>query len=125
MNARTILCPSSRCEPGAILVGLHLPNGTVAYAQDRLVIDAAFVAAAGEGRAAEKRFRFGSPCANGACRQWTGSRCGVIDAVLEHADTGGEALPNCSIRAQCRWFDQAGPAACRVCPLVMTDARDD
>ena len=124
MNDRTVLCPSSRCEPGAILLGLHLPDGRVAFAPEPIVVDDAFVAAAREGREPEKRFRFSSPCAKGSCRQWTGSRCGVIDAVLDHVESGAAPLPDCSIRARCRWFLQSGPAACSVCPLVMTDARD-
>jgi hypothetical protein len=32
-----------------------------------------------------------------------------------------DPLPRCSIRANCRWFDQQGADACRVCPFVITD----
>jgi len=32
-----------------------------------------------------------------------------------------EDLPRCSIRPQCRWFRQEGPAMCRRCPQIVTD----
>jgi hypothetical protein len=124
MTAEPVLCPSARCEPGAILLGLSLPDGRVAFASDRIVVNEEFVEAAAEGRPAEQRFRFAAPCVRGACKQWTGSRCGVIDAVVDHlGPTEAASLPACSIRSQCRWFGQSGPVACSACPLVVTDAR--
>ena len=125
------LCPSSRCKEGAILLGIVLADGKIAFAKDRLAVDGSFVQNANiEGsHPPESRFRFGSPCAQGACRQWTGSRCGVIDAVLEESRQRNYArppetpLPECSIRSQCRWFDQSGADACAVCDLVVTDTR--
>jgi hypothetical protein len=127
----SILCPSSRCEEGATLLGIVLPGGRVAFAKDRIVVDEGFVQnATREGsHAPETRFRFSNPCARGACHQWTGSRCGVIDSVLGeahqagHAPPSGAPLPECSIRGECRWFEQSGAAACAVCDLVVTDTR--
>lgn len=120
-----VLCPSARCEAGAILLGILLPDGRVAFASDRIVVNEEFVRVAREGRAPEQRFRFSAPCVQGACRQWTGQRCGVIDTVVEHVRPGDKALPlpECSIRPQCRWYQQAQAHACAVCPLVVTDAR--
>lgn len=123
------LCPSSRCQEGAILLGIVLPDGSVAFAKDRVVVDGGFVqnATLPGSRPAESRFRFSSPCARGACHQWTGSRCGVIDSVVADAEQAGYALdgplPECSIREHCRWFEQTGAAACSVCDLVVTDTR--
>ena len=137
MSADTILCPSSRCEPGALLLGLVLPDGRVAYASDRIAVDDEFVDIARQGRSPEQRFRFASPCVQSACRQWTGNRCGVIDEVLDQvnrkamspeddaADPVQMDLPPCSIRDDCRWWNQHGRSACEVCPLVITDSRDD
>jgi len=106
-----------------------LSDGRVAYAAERVIVDEEFVTASQEGRPPESRFRFSSPCVRGACRQWKGDRCGVIDEVLaavrghagSHVPGLGE-LPNCSIRPTCRWFAQAGAEACAVCPRVITDA---
>ena len=117
------LCPSARCEEGAILVGVVLGDGRVAYAAEEVRVDAEFVATARQGREPESRFRFAGRCVQGACRQWTGSRCGVIDRVLDSgvvAEPAEATLPRCSIREHCRWFDQAGAEACAACPLVIT-----
>jgi hypothetical protein len=126
-----VLCPSSRCEEGATLLGVVLPTGRVAFASTRLEVTEEFVQIARAGRAPEKRFRFASVCAKSGCRQWTGSRCGVIDSIMADranridgdAATDDAALPACSIRAQCRWFRQSGRAACATCPEVITDMR--
>jgi len=121
------LCPSARCEEGAILLGIVGKDGVVGYVSPLITVDQDFVRQAHKGRAPEKRFRFSQPCIEGGCRQWTGSRCGVIDRALqatEEADTPDVwdgVLPKCSIRSRCRWFAQVGRRACTVCPLVMTD----
>lgn len=125
MDSETILCPSSLCVEGAILVGIVMPDGRVAFASDRIVVNEDFVRAAREGRSPEKRFRFSTPCAKGGCAQWTGERCGVIDRVMVSGAVADapEELPACSIRPQCRWFQQSGAAACAACPEVITDGR--
>ncbi|HZH30596.1 MAG TPA: hypothetical protein VEY11_07510 [Pyrinomonadaceae bacterium] len=127
MDSETILCPSARCEDGAILVGIVMSDGRVAFTSGRMEINEEFVQIAHRGRSPEKRFRFANTCVKGACQQWSGSRCGIIDAVMEAVRPAGETseLPACSIRSQCRWFDQSGAAACAVCPEVITDTRAD
>ena len=35
-----------------------------------------------------------------------------------------QGLQPCTIRATCRWYDQAGPEACTACALVITDTRE-
>ena len=121
------LCPSARCEDGAILLGIVGKNGVVGYVRPLMRVDEAFVRKAREGHAPERRFRFSQPCIESACKQWSGDRCGVIDRALPAAEeagasyTSGKALPRCTIRPRCRWFAQAGRDACAVCPLVITD----
>lgn len=130
-QARDRLCPSARCEEGAILIGIVGENGVVGYITPQMKVDSDFVHQAHMGRVPEKRFRFSQPCIESGCRQWTGSRCGVIDRVLKVAeeanatDASTAALPKCSIRPRCRWFAQVGSRACAVCPLVITDVRPD
>lgn len=123
------LCPSSVCVPGAVLLGIVMPDGRVAFAHDRIQIDEEFVTAAREAGDPERRFRFSGRCVQSGCGMWTGSRCGVIDEVLEvvperDRDPVG-ALPECAIRTDCRWFSQVGVEACRVCPQVITDTRSE
>jgi hypothetical protein len=126
MKSKNLMCPSSVCREGAVLVGIVMPDGRVAFSADRLKITPEFVESARQGRAPEKRFRFAGPCIKSGCGQWTGSRCGVIDRVNDELGDWAEAeLPACSIRADCRWFAQLGAAACGVCPLVITDLLEE
>jgi hypothetical protein len=119
-------CPSSACRPGATLVGVVLPNGRIAYAADRIVVDETFVRAAHEGRPPEQRFRFSTPCMNSGCQQWNGHECGLIDRLLaEYERQFGppttDDLPDCPIRPDCRWFLQRGGRSCAVCEILVTD----
>jgi hypothetical protein len=136
-----ISCPSNRCKPGSDLIGIRQDDGTVAILPTPLAVDQHFVDLAGQSSGApEERFRFTNKCVESGCGQWTGSRCGVIDNVLQLlvgvpavGDIGPpaattqpspkdntEILPPCGIRPSCRWFLQAGADACRVCPYVVT-----
>lgn len=113
-----------RCKDGAILLGVVLPNGTIAYADRRFRIDAQQAEnLRGVAASPEKRFRFSTPCAQGGCQQWSGSKCGVIEEVLASPPPASlpRVLPECSIRQQCRWFLQRGAEACGVCRYVITD----
>ncbi len=124
-DTKTLLCPSSRCEEGARLLGIVQQDGTVAFTPDDIRVDTAFVQIARKGRKPEARFRFSSTCREKGCVQWTGERCSVVDLVLCEIAVAEIAMPtkvpNCSIRSNCRWFDQAGFTACRACQLVSTD----
>jgi len=105
---------------GAVLIGIQSEEA-LGFVTPALPLDEDFVTrVTAEGRP-EQRFRFAEPCLERGCRQWTGSACGVIERI-----GFGEApavLPACGIRARCRWFAQQGPAACGICPYVVTDNR--
>jgi len=118
-----VLCPSARMNEGAILVGIVLQDGQVAFSLDRLTVNREFLLNARQGRSPEKRFRFGDVCVKSGCLQWTDDGCGVVENVLGAVSASGEIteLPNCSIRSQCRWYFQRGSDACQVCSLVVTD----
>ena len=127
MGNKPLLCPSSRCAEGAILLGVVQEDGTISFVPDRVTVDRLFVETARKGRAPEKRFRFSTKCAKQGCAQWKGDRCGVIDEVFHYAkteDAEAGSLPSCSIRSQCRWYAQTGPAACAVCSYVITDLNE-
>jgi hypothetical protein len=119
-----LLCPSSRAEEGAFVIGVVQEDGTVGLFGRPLPVNADFLEDARKGRAPEKRFRFSAPCVNSNCRQWSSGRCGVIDKVLRIAPPENTRLSPCGIRADCRWFSQAGAEACAVCTLVVTDTRE-
>lgn len=117
------MCPSARCESGAILVGIVKKEGRVSYFNQKLIVDEQFVQIAKLGRTPEKRFRFANVCMKSNCRQWTGKACGIIESIINESsklNTTTE-LPDCSIRSQCRWYKQCGAKACAECPFIITD----
>jgi hypothetical protein len=116
-------CPSAKCKEGAELLGVVGRDGVVAYLPRPMVIDDEFVQIASVGRDPGKRFRFSDSCVEARCKQWTGTRCGVIDEIIRRLSPPATApsLRKCAIRSTCRWFAQAGAAACSVCPLVITN----
>lgn len=123
-------CPSGRCREGAVLIGIVGGDGRLGHVNPAVPINAEFMTAVENGRAAESRFRFGEPCAEGDCGHWRGSQCGLIDGLLA-SPIGTEAveasqqepLPRCGIRASCRWFRQHGRTSCGICPLVVHTPR--
>jgi hypothetical protein len=124
------VCPSAPLATATHLIGLVRPDGRVAFISPPLEVTDEVVAAASDGPTPETRLRFAGPCLEGRCAQWTGSRCSVADAVVDElahvvAAEGRDRGPlrPCALRRSCRWFDQRGAAACRACPLVVTDTR--
>jgi hypothetical protein len=123
-------CPSALCRENALLLGVVGPDGVLAYVQPPTRIGAEFVSAARELGRPERRFRFSDACVEGACPQWTGSGCGVIDIAIgpapdkpaaEDSARAEKGLPACAIRRSCRWYAQRGAAACQVCPAIVAD----
>jgi hypothetical protein len=115
-------CPSARCAEGARLFGIVQADGSVGYLGSAEEVSGAFVDAASAAGPPEQRFRFTNRCAESECRQWTGSRCGVIDRLLElHPESVPGRIPNCTLRRTCRWFHQRGIEACSICPIVVTE----
>ena len=126
MQTGPLRCPSSRCEPGAELLGVVTATGSIAYLETRLQIDEKFCEEAHEGRAPKKRLRFSNKCVEHGCNHWTGDHCGVIDRIIDLIPTTAESsMPKCGIRATCRWFRQRGSTACFTCPGVITEVEAD
>ena len=123
MAADDRVCPSAPLSHAKVLLGVVGTDGRVHYASPALPLDDGFRRTVGEAGDPERRFRFAGGCVEGACQQWTGSRCGVIDSLLDQVD--GELdtqLRPCPVRRDCRWFAQRGADACRVCTWVVTDS---
>jgi hypothetical protein len=119
-----LACPSARAETGNLLLGRVDADGLQRLGAP-LPVDQGFVEAVARNGPAERRFRFAGRCVEGACAQWTGQGCGVVErAVATLAAPADGPLPRCFLRASCRWFAQRGAAACAVCGLVVTDQRE-
>jgi hypothetical protein len=119
------LCPSSRAETGAILLGIITPEEQVAMLSEQVEINQEFIDAVSQEKTPESQFRFANRCVKSGCQQWASGRCGVIDAVMKvnpNLQVENINLPICSIRSQCRWYQQVGANACAVCPFIITDS---
>jgi hypothetical protein len=66
-------------------------------------------------------FRFAAPCAAHACPHFDGAICRLGTKIVEALPEVGGVLPICPLRPQCRWWRQAGRAACLRCPQVVTE----
>lgn len=120
-----LICPSARCEDGAVVLGVIVSTGVVGYISPALPVNAEFAERARRAGSHETRFRFALPCQENGCQNWTAGRCGVIEDALVSAGNIDELrnraesdLPRCSIRRSCRWFAQRGPDSCRICPFL-------
>lgn len=118
-------CPSAPAAPGALMIGIVGTDGMVHPLARALPVDAEFVESARRHGSPEARFRFSSPCVEGACSQWTGQSCGIVAKVLAHMErqetVEPTGIPRCAIRASCRWHAERGFDACRACLYVVTD----
>jgi hypothetical protein len=121
------LCPSSRAESGAILLGVITPQEQVAMLTEQVVINQEFIDAVSQEKSPESQFRFANRCVKTGCQKWASGRCGVIDAVMKvnpNLQVQDTYLPMCSIRSQCRWYQQVGANTCAVCPFIITDSQE-
>jgi hypothetical protein len=66
-------------------------------------------------------FRFAAPCQATRCRHFEGNECRLAAKLVVTLDNEAGALPDCAIRADCRWFRQEGTPACLRCPLIFSE----
>ncbi|WNC94767.1 hypothetical protein RI103_33010 [Paraburkholderia sp. FT54] len=118
-------CPSAPAEAASAVLGAVMENGTVAYISPKIpVSDTLLSGLRANGIPLENRIRFLGPCMGGACAQWTGHRCGLVDAIVAAPAVLSEpedGMPKCGIRGTCRWYAQHAHAACVQCPIVIYD----
>jgi hypothetical protein len=120
----TTLCPSARPESvDAVVFGVV--GGTaaaprIAYLKQPLPITDELVAKASPVTPAEI-FRTAASCAGSGCQHFDGKDCRLATGIVEKLPVIVEQLPACSIRRDCRWWQQEGKAACMRCPQIITD----
>ena len=73
-----------------------------------------------EGIAPKRIFRFTGKCENGACGQFANGNCQLGKTVSRMMADVVDTVPACTIRGDCRWYAENGPAICRKCPQVVT-----
>lgn len=68
-------------------------------------------------------FRFSGSCAEKGCGQFANGACQLGKTVARLLGDAADAIPACSIRGECRWYAENGPAICRKCPQVVTTVK--
>ncbi|PSB27520.1 nitrogen fixation protein [Chlorogloea sp. CCALA 695] len=121
---KTTLCPSARPEwKESVVFGLISGTVTeprVAYLKQPLPVTDELMAKASPVTPTEI-FRTAAPCATKGCHHFDGKDCRLAQRIVEQLPTVVEELPPCSIRRDCRWWQQEGKAACMRCPQAITD----
>ncbi|MCC5660980.1 nitrogen fixation protein [Nostoc sp. XA010] len=121
---KTTLCPSARPESVDSVVfgvvGGTVAEPRVAYLKKPQPITDELIAKASPITPAEI-FRTAAPCATKGCQHFDGQDCRLAMRIVEKLPPVAEELPPCSIRRDCRWWQQEGKAACMRCPQVITD----
>lgn len=123
-----IQCPSAPPEwTGAVVTGVV--GGTadaprIVPLREAVNASAEILALIEPGIVATEVLRFAAPCAGDRCGEFAAGRCTLAARIVGHAPAVTDALPYCTIRAACRWWQQEGKAACHRCPQVLTDNRN-
>lgn len=121
---KTTLCPSARPEiAGSVVFGLiggTVTEPKVTYLKQQLPVTDELLAKAAPVTPTEI-FRTAAPCATKKCQHFDGQDCRLAARVAEKLPAIVAELPPCSIRRDCRWWQQEGKAACMRCPQIITD----
>lgn len=121
MDAERPMCPSARCQPGAVLLGIVTLSGRTAYLRPAIRVSEELSGSWGSSHP-ETTHRFADSCIEGDCQNWAADSCLVARKVAAIGSSFSSSLPECSIRRECRWFRQEGASACLGCSFVITDA---
>lgn len=121
---KTMLCPSARPELADSVV-FGVVSGTVTeprvtYLKKPLPITDELLAKVSPVTPGEV-FRTAAPCVESGCKHFDGEDCRLAIRIVDNFSTVLEELPPCSIRRDCRWWQQEGKAACMRCPQLITD----
>lgn len=121
---KTTLCPSARPEwQDSIVFGViggTVEEPHVAYLKKPQPVTEELIAKASPVTPTEI-FRTAAPCAESNCQHFDGKDCRLAMRIVEKLPAVVEELPPCSIRRDCRWWQQEGKVACMRCPQVITD----
>jgi hypothetical protein len=112
-------CPSSAPTYGASLLGVVRGLSSVDILPAPVVLDAQFFEAGSGTVPLDAKFRFLGKCAQDGCKNWYDNRCMLIEQLLSIDRVSLTSAPECAIRSECRWFDQSGERACRICPTIV------
>jgi hypothetical protein len=114
-------CPSARPTDGVIFaVRVADPNASGINYLDRFVPVSEDLLELAEPIDPREVFRFAAPCAGAECTHFTGSRCSLVERIVNSVEAVVDTPAPCSIRSRCRWFAEEASEACRRCPGIIT-----
>lgn len=123
-SERTTLCPSARPElVDSVVFGIVGGTATaprIVYLKQPLPITDELIAKASPVTPTEI-FRTAASCVELGCQHFDGKDCRLAMRIVDKMPAVVEGLPSCSIRRDCRWWQQEGKAACMRCPQIITD----
>lgn len=124
-DTHQLLCPSARPDwPRARVIGVvtgSVSRPRVKYLEESIRVSEELMSMTSPVAATEV-FRIAAPCMRGACQHFRHARCHLAEKIVNGLPPVAETLPDCSVRAHCRWFSQEGSEACFRCPQVVTDS---
>jgi hypothetical protein len=122
-RAEGLRCPSAQPDMedarvfGVIAGTPEAPR--VAYLKRSAVVEAAMLAKL-DGMDPTHVFRFSAKCEEHRCAHFADGCCSLGQRIAERLDPVVTELPSCQLRADCRWYAEAGGAACLRCPQITT-----
>jgi hypothetical protein len=100
------------------------PEGArVVYLREHVEADDATLAQSFPVSATEV-YRLSGACESNRCMHFSDDRCRLAERIATMLPPVVDVLPPCTIRSNCRWFEQEGRAACLRCPQVVTECFD-
>jgi len=120
---KPLLCPSAQPEmEGSMALGVFedTPEGRrLAWIEKPQPVTPELLSMTGE---VDPRnvFRFAAQCEESKCMHFDGKDCQLATRIVQILPLAVDTLPPCSIRPECRWYQQEGKAACMRCPEVVT-----
>ncbi len=123
-EGRSLLCPSAQPDMKAVVVfGVVLGSGEaprLVQLERPLPVTDELLTLSEPVRPTEV-FRFAAPCVGHACKHFDGQDCKLVKRVVQILPRVTSDLPPCTIRSECRWWQQEGKSACLRCPQIVTE----
>ena len=115
----TIFCPSYLAVENAIIIGKFNKKEQVNFFKRPKRLKQKLIDKSTKKGSVEDKFRIAGICMNKQCHQWNGNGCSLPDKVHNIESIGkNESYKNCTIQANCRWYQQKGESICKSCSMV-------
>ena len=115
-----IFCPSYQAVENAIIIGKFNKKEQVNFFKRPKRLKQNHIDELSKKGLVEDKLRLAGICMNKQCHQWDGRGCSLPEKVLNTETIGkNKSYKNCTIQANCRWYQQKGKSICKSCSMVM------